>query len=317
MVLGTVGYMSPEQARGETVDHRSDLFALGAVLYEMLTGRRAFHGDTAVETLNAILKEEPEEFAPELKVPPALDRVVRHCLEKKREDRFQSARDVAFALEALGSGSQPTAATVALPRRRRWLRVLAAVAGAAALTALGLLAGRPLWEKPQPTFRQLTFRRGWADFARFAPDGRTVIYGAAWDGEPTELFMTRTDSPESRPLGLKYAKVLSISGDGRMLVLLDPTRGGGNLQLGHARRGAAHRRRAAGDTRERPRRRVDTRRPRPVRRAPDQRGGPHRAAPGSGPLRFELSARSASFASPPRGPMSPSAKKGRSSSSTV
>jgi len=226
VVLGTVGYMSPEQARGETADHRSDIFSLGAVLYELLTGRRAFHGDTAVETLNAILKQEPEEFAPELKVPPGLDRVVRHCLEKKREDRFQSARDVAFALEAVGSGSQSVAAAVAPPRRRQWLRVLAAVAGAAAFTALGLLAGRPLWEKPQPTFKQLTFRRGVADFARFAPDGRTVIYGAAWDGQPTELFMTRTDSPESRPLGLRFAKVLSVSADGRMAVLLDPSRKG-------------------------------------------------------------------------------------------
>jgi hypothetical protein len=198
----------------------------------MLTGRRAFHGDTAVETLNAILKLEPGEFAPELKVPPSLDRVVRHCLEKKREDRFQSARDVAFALETLGSGSQSVAATVAPVRRRPWLPVVAAVAGAVAFTALGVLAGRPLWEKPQPTFKQLTFRRGFADFARFAPDGRTVIYGAAWEGEPTELFMTRTDSPESRPLGLKFAKVLSVSADGRMAVLLDPTRKGGFFDQG-------------------------------------------------------------------------------------
>jgi hypothetical protein len=232
VVLGTVGYMSPEQARGETADHRSDIFSLGAVLYEMLTGRRAFHGDTAVETLNAILKQEPEDLAPELKVPPSLDRVVRHCLEKKREDRFQSARDVAFALETLGSVSQSTAATVALPRRTQWLPVVAAVVAATAFTALGLLAGRLLWEKPQPTFSQLTFRRGFADYARFAPDGRTVIYGAAWDGEPSELFMTRTDTPESRPLGLRFAKVLSISGDGRMLVLLDPTRGGGFFDRG-------------------------------------------------------------------------------------
>ena len=226
MVLGTVGYMSPEQARGETADHRSDIFSLGAVLYELLTGRRAFDGDTAVETLNAILKQEPEEFASELKVPPGLDRVVRHCLEKKREDRFQSARDVAFALEALGSGTQSVATAAAPAARRRWLRAVAAVAAAVAFTALGVFAGRPLWQKPQPTFRQLTFRRGFADFARFAPDGRTVIYGAAWDGEPTELFMTRTDSPESRPLGLKYAKVLSVSTDGRMAVLLDPARRG-------------------------------------------------------------------------------------------
>ena len=160
-------------------------------------------------------------------VPPGLDRVVRHCLEKKREDRFQSARDVAFALETLGSSTQSVAAAVAPARRRRWLPVFAAVAVAGAFTALGVFGGRPLWEKSQPTFKQLTFRRGFADFARFAPDGRTVIYGAAWDGQPTELFMTRTDSPESRPLGVRFAKILSVSADGRMAVLLDPARRGG------------------------------------------------------------------------------------------
>ena len=95
-------------------------------------------------------------------MPPGLDRVVRHCLEKKREDRFQSARDVAFGLETLGSGSQSTATAVAPIRRRRWLAVVAAVAAAAAFTALGVLAGRPLWEKSPPTFKQLTFRHGMA-----------------------------------------------------------------------------------------------------------------------------------------------------------
>jgi serine/threonine protein kinase/Tol biopolymer transport system component len=105
-VIGTVGYMSPEQVRGRAVDHRSDIFSFGAVLYEMLSGRRAFHGDSAVETLNAILKEEPPELTTTNRsITPALERVVWHCLEKSPERRFQSATDIAFALESLSSTS--------------------------------------------------------------------------------------------------------------------------------------------------------------------------------------------------------------------
>jgi hypothetical protein len=161
-VMGTVGYMSPEQVRGEAADHRSDLFALGVVLYEMLTGRRAFHRETSVETLNAILKEEPEEFPPDRQIPPALDRVVRHCLEKKPEDRHQSARDLAFELEGL-SGSSVTAAKAAAPAISRWRRWLAgATVGLVTLAALAgaFLAGRQTAPSRVPSFRQLTLRRG-------------------------------------------------------------------------------------------------------------------------------------------------------------
>ena len=105
VVMGTVGYMSPEQVRGDVADHRSDIFSFGAVLYEMLGGKRAFTGDSSVETMTAILKSEPPEISPEAKIPPGLDRIVRHCLEKNPDDRFQSARDLTFALGAL-SGSE-------------------------------------------------------------------------------------------------------------------------------------------------------------------------------------------------------------------
>src|SRR2546423_2102534 len=111
-VMGTVGYMSPEQVRGQTIDARSDIFSFGAVLYEMLTGQRAFRGDSQIETLNAILKEEPLEFsATNRNLPAALERVVWHCIEKNPERRFQSANDVAFALENLSGISSlgPTA----------------------------------------------------------------------------------------------------------------------------------------------------------------------------------------------------------------
>ena len=130
-VMGTVGYMSPEQVRGQAVDHRSDIFSLGAILYEMATGKRAFQGESGVETMNAILKDDPPEIDPaQIKISPGLDRIVRHCLEKNPANRFQSARDLAFALGAL-SGSDSTAALRAAPaqRKRSWLPWAAAVTG--------------------------------------------------------------------------------------------------------------------------------------------------------------------------------------------
>jgi len=142
-VMGTVGYMSPEQVKGKPIDHRSDLFSFGAVLYEMLSGRRAFKGDSAVETMTAILKEEPPDLAETNRaLPPGLDRVVRHCLEKNPEERFQSARDVAFNLEAL-SGLSTTSAVGLSPLReaRPWRRRALLAVGAAALIGLGIAAG--------------------------------------------------------------------------------------------------------------------------------------------------------------------------------
>ena len=106
MVLGTVGYMSPEQVRGKNVDHRSDIFNFGAILYEMLSGARAFRGDSGVETMNAILKEDPPDLVSRTaNLPPALSRLVRRCLEKNPDERFRSAHDVAFALDALFESS--------------------------------------------------------------------------------------------------------------------------------------------------------------------------------------------------------------------
>src|SRR5271155_3822577 len=106
MVMGTAGYMSPEQVRGKAADHRSDIFAFGSILYEMLSGQRAFRGETPADTMSAILKEEPTELLEMARnVPPALERMVRHCLEKNPAQRFQSAGDLAFNLEALTDSS--------------------------------------------------------------------------------------------------------------------------------------------------------------------------------------------------------------------
>jgi Tol biopolymer transport system component len=223
LVLGTVGYMSPEQVRAQAVDHRSDIFSFGAILYEMLTGRRAFKGDTAVETMTAILKEEPPELSgsgPSL--PAGFERVVRHCLEKSPDERFQSARDLAFNLQALSglSGLSGAALFLPVPKGKAWL--WPAVAGAAALViaGLGLAAGRATARQPQPAFQLLTFQRGAVLSARFAPDGQTVVYAAAWNGGPFQIFMAHPGSPESRALGLVDASLFAISPAGEMALSL-------------------------------------------------------------------------------------------------
>ena len=220
-VLGTVGYMSPEQVRGQPVDHRSDIFSFGVVLYEMLTGRRAFHGDSAVETMNAILKEDPAPAGDGGRpVPPALDRIVLHCLEKNPEERFQSARDVAFDIESLSGLSSQVVVDSPLPRRRRWLRLVAIAALAAAGCAALFVAGRSTARATAPTFEPLTFRRGSITFARFAPDGRTILYAANFEGGPLEIYSTQPGSPESRSLGLK-ADLQAVSRHGEMAILLE------------------------------------------------------------------------------------------------
>ena len=225
MVLGTVGYMSPEQVRGITTDHRSDIFTLGAILYEMLSGKRAFHGDTTADTMSAILKEEPPELTEtNRQVPPALERIVRHCLEKNPDERFQSARDVAFDLGALSSPS--TSAMVAVSAggvsSRAGRRARFAIVGTIGLiAALGLgMAIGARWSRPQaPRYQQLTFRRGTIEGARFAPDGHTIVYSAAWEGGEPELYSSRDDGQGERPLGIGDAKLLAISSTGEMALL--------------------------------------------------------------------------------------------------
>jgi len=222
VVMGTVGYMSPEQVKGQNADHRSDLFSFGAILYEMLSGKRAFHGDTSVETMSAILKQDPPELTETNRaVSPALERIVRHCVEKNPEERFQSARDLAFDLQSLsGSSSQPPAPGIAAQSSARpFLRIAAIASLVVVILAAGFWAGSSL--KPSsPSFKQLTFRRGSVTAARFAPDGQNIIYSAAWEGSPhPELFSTRTDGVLSRPLDVRDADLLAISPQGEMALL--------------------------------------------------------------------------------------------------
>lgn len=243
MVLGTVGYMSPEQVRGQTVDHRSDIFTFGAILYEMLTGNRAFHRNSTADTLSAILKEDPPELSSTNKnFPPSLERIIRHCLEKNMEERFQSARDLAFDLEMISgiSGSEISGPTTSrVPKTRFKRHALSALMILAALV-IAFFAGRRTGSVMNivtigsvgPSFQRITFRRGYIPMARFAPDGQTIIYSAAWSGNPSELFSTRPQSPVSRSLGLPTADLLSISKSGEMAILLNPT-----FFLGWQRRG--------------------------------------------------------------------------------
>lgn len=222
MVLGTVGYMSPEQVRGLLLDHRSDIFAFGAIFYEMLTGNRAFRGDSTVETMNAILKQEPEGLPGSLSgIPPAIEKILTHCLEKNTGDRFHSASDLAFALETISNFSASTTA-VPVPSRRFRSIVLALIALPLVLLALWGITTflfKPV-DQPNPSFQRLTFRRGTVFNSRFASDGQTVVYGAAWEGQPSEIFQTRKDSYESRSLDIPDADVLSISKSDELLILL-------------------------------------------------------------------------------------------------
>jgi Tol biopolymer transport system component len=213
VVLGTVPYLSPEQVRSLPADARSDIFALGAVLYEMLARRRAFGGETTAEIETAILRADPPELAAiDPQIPPALDRIVRRCLEKRPEDRFQTAQDVAFALEAVGMGgttAEPRVTEARAGRRSRVpLLLFAALLVGGALGAVLLAILRPA--PAMPSYTQLTFGRGTILSARFSHDGQTVVYSAAWDGQPAQVYATRIGSREARPLGLEGV-VLSVS----------------------------------------------------------------------------------------------------------
>ena len=228
-LLGTIGYMAPEQVRGKPADQRSDIFAFGAILYEMLSGKRAFHGASSADTMSAILKEEPPDLsATNRNVSPVLERIVCHCLEKHPAERFQSARDVGFNLESVSDSSISTRGVPILPApepkgtiSRSWLLLaMAAMLLLAIGIGIGHFFGRAV--TLHPSFHEITFRNGTIWDARFAPDGQTVVYGAAWEGRPQELFSARFDSPDSRSFGLPAAQILSISQSGEMAICLHP-----------------------------------------------------------------------------------------------
>jgi len=219
VVLGTVGYMSPEQVKGEPADARSDIFSLGTILYEMLSGHRAFRRDTSAETMTAILKEEPPELTLSGKpISPATERIVRRCLEKKPLLRFQSARDLAFNLEGVSGISTTSGATsAALPltvtpqQKFKLFPILAGVLALVLIAGASWLLARRTAPPASPTYHQLTFDRGLVYAARFAPNGRTIYYSASWNGQPVQIYSTMPDGPESRPLNLVNSTLFAVS----------------------------------------------------------------------------------------------------------
>ena len=226
MVMGTVGYMSPEQVRGEPADARSDIFSFGCVLYEMAAGKRAFQARTGVETMHAILNLDPPEFDGEqAKLPPALTTIVHRCLEKRPEQRFQSAADLAFALRSISgatvTGMQPM---VAAPRagRKKWVWAAVALAAALALFALGFFVRDRALHSEAMSFHRVTFRKGYVVAARFVPHSRDIVYQASWEGGASHIYLAVQGSPESRDLEMPADSGLSAISAQQELALLTP-----------------------------------------------------------------------------------------------
>ncbi|MEO5987670.1 MAG: protein kinase [Candidatus Eisenbacteria bacterium] len=193
-VMGTVGYMAPEQVRGEVADHRADLFSFGCVLYEMLNGRSPFHRESAIESMAAIVRDEPPALPAEVVIlMPGLAPLLRRCVEKHPSERFESARDLAFSLE-----------------------LLAQTAGSASAAP----SAADLETDPDVKYQRITFRRGAIWSARFSPDGNSVVYSASWEGKPLELFWAHIGNPEARALGFRDTDLLSVSHTNEMAVLL-------------------------------------------------------------------------------------------------
>jgi eukaryotic-like serine/threonine-protein kinase len=227
-ILGTVAYMSPEQADGKKVDTRSDVFSFGSVLYEMATGQRAFAGGSKLSSLSAVLYKDPQPASQAVAdVPAELDRIIARCLKKDPERRWQTMADVKVALEELREEMDSSNFALAspppvprnVPRTRLW-------------TSLGLLAGLLLgialrisyehrYAPPAepPSYRRLTFRRGDVTSAKFGPSG-TVVYSAEWDGAPSTLFSAQPGNREAQQLTLPSARVLAVSQRGEMAILL-------------------------------------------------------------------------------------------------
>jgi serine/threonine protein kinase/Tol biopolymer transport system component len=228
-VLGTVGYMSPEQASGKALDFHSDQFSLGSILYELSTGKRAFQRGTTAETLTAIIREDAEPISRIASAAPAPFRwIVERCLAKDPEERYASTRDLASDLrnirehlsEASVSGETVQEAAAPPARKRRSIRLAALALALPAAVAVGMLLQKRIARSGPPSYQQITFGSGTIRSARFAPDGQTIIYSVSWDGNPLKLYLKHPSSPDSLPLELPSANLLGISPTGEMTIAL-------------------------------------------------------------------------------------------------
>jgi len=217
-VMGTVQYMSPEQIEGKNADARSDLFALGVVLYEMATGKRPFEGKSQASVASAILEKDPEPIsAIQSLTPPAFEHVVTTCLAKNPDERFQAVHDVRLELKWIAASQLVAQAAPVASKTAARILPWALVA------LIALVAGGAFFltrhAQPQVHYTTVTFREGILQAARFSHDGQTIMYSGKWEGEPPQVATARVGSPESRPLGIASGAIASVSSSDELAVL--------------------------------------------------------------------------------------------------